>query len=263
MGALQFASKSLIGIGCLGLLVGPAAAGTLQGTLIPGAAKNRNLTAEGTTDWAIWGFANNGMSTSLAPDVRKDGGTEISSLTDVTTGTALRGLGQFGDFAHSFDWSNGNPVAGASGATGGLQHNTDPPPSGIGEGFSFTVPAGPLPQIVRVYIATHQGIGTLTASLSDGSAADFVQDQGDNITQNLPGVFEILYAADSFGEMLNVRFILTAKPPDDDSNVQVHAVSLAPAIAAAPTLNGWTLSVVALVLLTAGIAILRSVALRR
>ena len=43
-----------------------------------------NLTSEGIEDWAIWGYADGGTSMSLAPDVRKSGGSVISNLTDIT-----------------------------------------------------------------------------------------------------------------------------------------------------------------------------------
>jgi hypothetical protein len=252
----------LLVTGIIGLLANPVQAGTLSGELIPGAALNRNLSHEGFTDWAIWGFAAAGTSTSLAPDVRKSGGTGISSLTDITNGTALRGLGQFGSFAHTFDWNDGSPVAGAAGATGGLQHFTDPPPSPVGEGFSFTVPANPQPQIVRVYVATHEGTGTLTASLSDASAPSFIHTQGDNQSSNVPGVFEITYTADSPGQTLTISFVLT-QAPTEDPNVQIHAVSLAAAIAVAPALSGLALLAIATILLAGGTVVLRSTRSRR
>ncbi len=203
-------------------------AGTLIGSLTTGAAVNRNLTVEGTEDWAIWGFANGGTSTSLTPDDHKAGGFGISALTDFSNGNPLRGLGQFGAFAHSFDWTDGTPVASFTGALGGIQNNSMPlSPNPVGEGFSFQVPASPTLRTLRVYVATHLGTSRLTASLSDGSAANFVQDQGDNVSENLPGVYEIQYAANSAAQTLNVSFVLTQGSNTSHSNAQVHAVSLA------------------------------------
>ena len=45
-----------------------------------------DLTAVGNEDWAIWGYANGGTSTSLTPNVRKAGATAMSALTNIDTG---------------------------------------------------------------------------------------------------------------------------------------------------------------------------------
>ena len=85
-----------------------------------------NLSALGTEDWAIWGSANGGTSTSLAPDVRKLGANEISSLTNIDPAPSvnLRGLGQFaGVEPFYFGWANGTAPMNASHVAGGLQHD--------------------------------------------------------------------------------------------------------------------------------------------
>ncbi len=235
-------------------------AGMVTGTVSNTGVTNRDLTFEGSADWAIWGFANSGTSTSLTPDDRKNGGDGISALTDISNGTPLRGLGQFGFFAHSFDWTDGTPVVSITGALGGLQHFTSSTgPNPVGEGFSFQVPASPQHRRLRVYVATHVGTSTLTASLSDGSAPDFVQDQGNNVSANLPGVYELHYAADSSGQTLNVRFVLTQGTGAKDSNAQVHAVSLTlpSRIASTPSLSVFGLSLLGVTLGFAGLLLLR------
>ena len=130
----------------------------------------------------MWGYGAGGTSTSLAGTiVSKAGGSGISDLTniDAAPATPLRGLGQTfpGQAPHPFlfDWSNGDATASASAATAGLQHDGEAtPPSTLGDGFSFTVPAGPATQILSVYVATNRADGTLTAHLSDGSAPDYL-----------------------------------------------------------------------------------------
>ncbi|MGO8677325.1 MAG: hypothetical protein ACLQVX_15820 [Limisphaerales bacterium] len=68
----------------------------ITGSLITGSNPGVNLTSLGTVDWAIWGYAGGGTSTSLAPDVRKSGGSAISNLTFSNPHSQpLRGLGQF------------------------------------------------------------------------------------------------------------------------------------------------------------------------
>ena len=96
---------------------GGGTGGTLSGALATPTG-NANLTTFGTQDWAVWGYAGGGTSTSLAPDVRKSGGAAISNLTNIDAapvGAPLRGLGQFGappDSAlpFTFDWSNGSDL---------------------------------------------------------------------------------------------------------------------------------------------------------
>jgi hypothetical protein len=235
-------------------------AGTLNGTLLPGAAINQNLTAEGTIDWAIWGFADSGTSTSLTPDDHKTGGTGISALTNISNGTPLRGLGQFGDFAHTFDWTDGTPVLTASAAEGGLQHNsTNAQPNIIGEGFSLSVPADTQLRRLSLYVTAHEGIGTLTASLSDASAPDYAQDLGDNITQNLPGTYQIDYAADSAGKVLNVTYVLTQKGTTQFANVAIFAASLTipKPLTTAPSVSRFGLFVLVLMLFAVGLLVLR------
>jgi hypothetical protein len=97
----------------------------------------------------------------------------------------------------------------------------------------------------------------LTASLSDGSAPDFVKDQGNNVTFNLPGVYEIQYAANSSGQTLRVVFVLT-EAKDPFSNAQVHAVSLGfPPKASIPTLSTFGLLLLVATLGLTGVLMLR------
>lgn len=83
------------------------------------------------------------------------------------------------------------------------------------EGFSLTVPADTELRRLRLYVTAHEGTGTLTASLSDASAPTYVQDLGNNITQNLPGTYQIDYAADSAGK--NLERELRTHPKGDDA----------------------------------------------
>jgi hypothetical protein len=193
-------------------------------------ALNRNLTLEGNQDWAVWGFADGGQSTSLAPDVRKGDGSGISDLTSLSNGNPIRGLGQFGAFGHTFNWSDGIPTVKAVGALTGLQHDGEQPPraSTVGEGFSLIVPADTLPRTLVLYVTTHLGIARLTASLSDESAEPYVGVLDALDRQNAGGIVMIRYAANSTGQHLTATFVLTsANSPINSSNVAIQAASLA------------------------------------
>jgi CSLREA domain-containing protein len=209
--------------------------GTLSGSLSNTSQQNANLTTLGTQDWAVWGYANNGTSTSLTPDVRKAGGSGISDLTDIhQNGAPLRGLGQFaGQLPFSFDWSDGTVPPSATGAGLGLQHDGQPGLVGAnGDGFSFTVPADTTQRTLTIYTSAHWATGTLTATLSDGSAQPYTNtvvgtsapDAG-----NAPGVFTIDYAAGSPGQHLTVSWTETAAtcPQFGCDNAGIYAVALA------------------------------------
>ena len=171
----------LAALGALALV--PAAlGGTLSGSVALDPAPAVDLTGAGAIDWAIWGYAGGGTSTTLTPDVRKLGGKAIGTLTNIDPAPSapLRGIGQFAG-PYAFSWTNGAPTGSASGVRAGLQHNGGPPPaplgadvSTLGKGFSFDVPAGTAFRTLKVYVATNRAAGQLTASLSDGSAADYV-----------------------------------------------------------------------------------------
>jgi Right handed beta helix region len=216
-------------------VVGPQISGSLSAQ----SQQDANLTALGNEDWAVWGFASQGTSTSLAPDVRKSGGSAISNLTDIDpTGVPLRGIGQFGvgQLPFGFDWSDGSGPASATGAAAGLQNNGLLPSSTTtnGDGFSFTVPADTSVRTVTVFASEHWGTGTLTATLSDGSAqpytASVASPAGDaNFGGNEPGVFTIDYAAASPGQHLTVSWVETGDncaAAGHCDNAAIYAVAL-------------------------------------
>ena len=222
-----------------GTQVGGSGGGTLSGQLSTDVVQHADLTSLGTEDWAVWGYANSGTSTSLAPDVRKAGGSGISDLTDVhANGAPLRGLGQFasvGDEPFGFDWSDGTVPSSATGASAGLEHDGQPGLVGTnGDGFSFTVPAGTTQRTVTIYTSAHWATGTLTATLSDGSAQPYTQtvtsSDGDNsgTGDNDPGVFTIDYAAASAGQQLTVNWVETAGtcPSFGCDDAAIYAVAL-------------------------------------
>jgi CSLREA domain-containing protein len=222
-------------IGAFELVPSP---GLLSGSVSTNGEQNANLTALGGEDWVIWGYAGQGTSTSLVPDVRKAGGSAISDLTDVNpTSTVLRGLGQFGGqgiLPYSFDWSDGSGPASATGAFAGLEHDgqqTSTPTQG--DGFSFTVPASTVERTLTVFTSEHFGTGTLTASLSDGSAQSYTQsvDGSPDLPSfggNAPGIFTIHYKAASAGQHLTVSWTESAAncPGFACDDAAIYAVAL-------------------------------------
>jgi hypothetical protein len=222
-----------------GVGVHNTAAGSLSGSVVAspdpaGSPRSVDLTAVGNEDWAIWGYAGAGTSTSLAPDVRKARGFSISNLTNIDPAPSapLRGLGQFaGPF--SFSWFDGGSQPEGAGVRAGIQHNGEPPTSvsTLGKGFSFDVPAGTSSRTLTVYVATNRASGQLTASLSDGSAANYV-DTLPLARDIRSGVYTIHYAAASAGQTLHVQWVETVDNCTGFrcDNAALYAVALASAI---------------------------------
>ena len=218
-----------------------AGTGSLSGSLSVNGGQGVDLTALGTQDWAVWGYANNGTSTSLAPDVRKANGFGISDLTDIpVTGAPLRGLGQFpGEDPFTFSWTNGSGPQTADAAPVGIEHNGGGAPcpcgtnvSTLGAGFSFSVPADTTPRTLTVFTTAHWATGTLVASLSDGSAPSYTDTvTGPGGGANTPGVFTITYAAGQAEQQLTVSWVETADSCTNFrcDNAALSAVALSPA----------------------------------
>ena len=216
-------------------LVPAALGGSLTGNVALDPPPAVDLPSAGAIDWAVWGYAGGGTSTTLTPDVRKAGGTAISALTNIDPAPSapLRGIGQF-DGPYAFSWTNGAPTGSASGVRAGLQHNGGPPPaplgadvSTLGKGFSFDVPAGTALRTLRVYVATNRADGQLTASLSDGSASNYVNTLPAAVDIR-SGIYTITYAANSSGQTLHVSWIETADncPAFRCDNAAIYAVAL-------------------------------------
>jgi hypothetical protein len=224
----RFASPLLFAGAVLLLsLTPPVRADFLSGSVVQQQINDVNLTAQGTLDWAVWGV---GADTSLAPNVQEDGGAGISDLTDLTNGSPLRGLGQYGGYGEStFNWSNGTPTPSAANAFTGLQNNGSGLSSGtdIGEGFSFSVPADLLTQEVYIYTTVNVGVATVTATLSDGGASPVVLTLDGSGLFNGAFVTAFIYSGDSPSETLNVSLVLSQDGSGDDtSNIAIQAIAL-------------------------------------
>jgi hypothetical protein len=204
----------------------PVRAGTLSGSVVQQQFNDVNLTAQGTSDWTVWGIG----ATSLAPNIQESGGNGISDLTDLTNGSPLRGLGQFDSYGEStFDWSNGTPTSSDTDAFTGLQNDGTGLVNGtnVGEGFSFSVPADLMTQEIYIYTTVNFGVGTVTATLSDGSASPVVLTLNGSTLFNGAFLSTFIYSGDSPSETLNVSLVLSQNGTDDDtSNIAIQAVAL-------------------------------------
>ena len=182
-------------------------AGSLSGTVTAvSTAQAFNLTTQGTTDWAAWGYGAGNFEHSSA------GGSKISNAS-------VFGGGAMTSFASSFlgsTWTNGTPDASVTNETNGFYNN-----GGVGDGFQFTAPAGTAVQHLTVYVGGWNTGGTLTATLSDGSAATYT-----NTSQSSTGSYyahyDLTFNAGSAGKTLTVVW----KQASGTGNVTLYSATL-------------------------------------
>jgi hypothetical protein len=185
-------------------------AASLSGTVDESVVKPVDLTGAGNSDWALWGYNSSGpqSASALTPNETKaNGGRQISDLSIVNGDeTPTRGFGNDASAPFTFGWTDGSPDAAVSGGLAGLTAPT------VGQGLSFTAPAGTRSRTLTIWTSSHYADGTLTAHLSDDSAPDFTSTvhavQGDALSsgENVPAIFTLRYAAASANEQLTVTW---------------------------------------------------------
>lgn len=158
--------------------------GSLSGSVAIAAA-SYNLTTLGTSDWAHW----NGTYIH-----KSSGGAQISNVTPIGGGT----YGTFHDASRSITWTDGTPTGSGSNDPNYIWCN-----SAANSGWSFTVPASTASRTLHVICGGASGATMkITAHLSDGSAADYVD------IESSAGIFTeeytFTYAAASASQTLTI-----------------------------------------------------------
>lgn len=165
-----------------------------------------NLTSIGTTDWAAWGFSSSGI------DRDASGGSKISNAS-------VYGGGSMNDFNSSFlefSWTNGTPDT-SSNSTEGFYNS-----GGVGDGFQITVPASTTSQNVTIWVGGWETGGTLTATLSDGSAATYTNSGMSSSSGSYYGSYLLTYKSASANQTLT----LVWKQASGSGNVTLYAAAL-------------------------------------
>ncbi len=184
-------SGALSGSATANLTVTSGSGGSLSGSLATPSG-TQNLTSLGTLDWAHWG-----LTTAASFDHNASVTQQISNFTIVGTGPA----NQYGNNAFGYSWTNGTPTGSVTNSTTGIYIQ------GVGNGFTITAPADTTPRTLTVYVGTYNAQGRLVASLSDGSAANYVDstiNSGSN--SSAQGAYTFTYQAASSGQTLSVTF---------------------------------------------------------
>ncbi len=163
-----------------------------------------SLTALGTSDWAAYSY-NNGF------DHDANGGSKISNVTAVGGS-----LNQFTFNIFNFTWTNGSPDTSASDDDNGYYNQ-----GGLGDGFTFTVPASTTAQKLTVYLGGYNSSGTFTATLSDGSAAAYSNSSLAS-TNSYFAYYTIDFKAASAGQTLTINWVQNSS----GVNVDLYAATL-------------------------------------
>lgn len=183
-----------------------APSGSLSGTLTTVSSPQAfNLTTLGTTDWGAWGY--NGF------DHDASGGGKISNA-------GVYGGGSLNSFTSSFlgsTWTNGTPDGSVTNETKGYYNA-----GGVGDGFTFTVPASAAAQAVTVFVGGWSTGGTLTATLSDSSAPAYTNSSLSNLGNSYYGYYTLSYKAASANQTLAVVW----KEASGTGNVTLYSAAL-------------------------------------
>jgi len=167
------------------------------------ASATANLTTEGASDWVHWGDNSLTRKTGVTP--------QVSNYTLVGFGTAL----PYNNDPRALSWTDGTPTASATNSNG-LYINS------LQNGFSFTAPADTGTRTLSVYVGGWLSGGTLTAHLSDWSAADFV-DSTTPANGQYDRNYTLTYKAASAGQTLTVSWVATSGA----GNVTLNGAALA------------------------------------
>jgi hypothetical protein len=166
----------------------PTPAGLISvGNVAPPASAN--LSTDGTSDWAHWGYG------SASGFNHKSGITQqISNFTNIGGST----ISQVTDCQVKYSWTGGTPTASVTDTITAICI------FGAGNGWQITIPAGTTQKTLKVYTSVYKSKGKFEVSLSDGSAAPYV-DYTDNSAGSTYKVYTIYFKAASASQTLTVK----------------------------------------------------------
>ena len=161
--------------------------GSLEGSS-EASSGNTSLSSEGTVDWAHYGYG------GASGYNHKSGVTsQISNKFKVGYNSASQG-----SYSPTFSWTGGTPTATVSNTNTGVYVG------GLGCGFKLFVPASTTERTLKLYVSAYKSIGKFEFSLSDGSAAPYV-DYIVSTSGTTDRVYTITFRASGSNQMLIVK----------------------------------------------------------
>jgi hypothetical protein len=168
-----------------------------------------NLSDEGSLDWGHWG-----LNSRNSYD-HKAGAMELPRLV------ILNGpLKRYADNATGFSWTDGTPTLVANHTTTGIFV------SGLDDGFEWGLPADRIVRRLRLYVGLYGARGRFEASLSDFSAAPFIDESLAGPFNNAYRVYTVHYASALPGQTLNIRWTPATIFDQDYGNVTWQSATL-------------------------------------
>lgn len=169
-----------------------------------------NLTTEGTSDWANWGYntaSDFNRKATVSPKINNY--IKVGTVDPVlTTGNPVM-----------YSWTDGTPVTAVTNSI------TVPYISGAGNGFQFVVPADTTAKVLQVYVSALSAKGKLEVSLSDGSAVAYTGyvDSPNVVTSKM---FTINYKALTSGQALIIKYTVDTMYNSGSGGVSLQAAAL-------------------------------------
>ena len=186
--------------------------GSLSGTFAVSPVGSVNVTSQGTIDWAHWGI--NGPT---AFDHKANVTQKIPNVTKIGAGAS----NWFTDCPTTFTWTDGTPTASVTNTPTGINTN-----GSVGNGYEINIPADRTVRTLKLYVGVWFTQGKLQATLSDGSAPDFIDTSLNKNNDRASGLYTITYKAASAGQTLKVRFTILTQYFSPNGNVAWEAATL-------------------------------------
>lgn len=172
---------------------------------------NINLTNEGNADWAHWG-----LTAANSFNYKNEVTRKISNYSVIGSGTVQR----YSNNPNLYSWNGGTPSASAANTPTGVFM------TGVNNGFQLTVPADTSPKTLKLFVGVWSAGGRLEATLSDGSAPNFIDTSLSNQTGTSNAVYTINYQAGTNGQTLTIRWTVgTVFGSGSNVTLQAAAVS--------------------------------------
>ena len=173
-----------------------ATAGSLGGSRTAGGWGNKNLTTEGTLDWAHWG-----LTDAQSFNYKAGVSSQIGNFTHLGAAAVQR----LDCCTDTFSWTDGTPTASATSVIGGVYVHTK---TVSGDGFELTVGADTTSRTLELYTGYSCVRAKLEATLSDGSAPPWVDTSADLGKGKGTSVYRIDFSAASSGQTLDVKYTI-------------------------------------------------------
>jgi len=176
-----------------------------------------DMADETLEDWSVYGATADDM------EVRKSGGTALSSVSLVGPSNHSAFLRYAGGLDPRNSWTGGTPIASTDNNVAVAYTLADLP----GDGYTFTAVASRELRRLRIYHGAYRENLRLEASLSDSSAtwvsrpALLARDEGD-----FPAYSEIWYSAASSGQTLTVTAIRDDELAGSPGNLSLSAITV-------------------------------------